>query len=93
MRLQMESKPLLEIDPLNVGKAFMEMTTQMMADPANMVQSSLNLWHDYLTLWNNSTQRMLGQDTAPVIEPTSDDRRFHDDTWNENQIFDFFKQF
>ena len=92
MRRQMEPGAVSEADPLNVSKAFIQMTVQMMANPVPMVKSNLNLWQDYLTLWNNSTQRMLGQDTAPIIEPTSDDQRFHDDAWNENQIFDFFKQ-
>ncbi len=93
MRRQIVPGASPEADPLNVGKAFIQMTVQMMANPVHMVKSNLNLWQDYLTLWNNSTQRMLAQDTAPIIEPTPDDRRFHDDAWNENRIFDFFKQF
>ena len=92
MRRHLEAEALPEVDPMNVREAFMKMTAQMMADPAHIAQSNLNLWQDYLTLWNNSAQRMLGEDTAPVIEPGADDHRFHDDAWNENQIFDFFKQ-
>jgi len=92
MRRQMESGALPESDPLNVGEAFLEMTTQMMANPAQLMQSSFGLWQDYLNLWNTSAQRMMGQDTDPVIEPASDDRRFHDDAWQDNQVFDFFKQ-
>ena len=92
MRRHLEAGAPPEVDPMNVGEAFMQMTAQMMANPAHIVQSNLNLWQDYLMLWNNSAQRMLGQNTAPVIEPGADDHRFHDDAWNENQIFDFFKQ-
>ena len=93
IRLQMKSGCLLEIDPHNVGEAFMEMSAHMMAVPANMVQSHLNLWHDYLTLWNNAAQRILGRNTAPIIEAGPDDQRFQDDAWNEHQSFDFLKQF
>ena len=78
MRRQMEPGALPEADPLNVSKAFIQVTIEMMANPVHMLKSNLNLWKDYLTLWNNSTQRMLGQDTAPIIEPWSDDRRFHE---------------
>ena len=72
MRRHMESRALPEADPLYVSKAFIQMTGQMMANPVHMVKSNLNLWQNYPALWNNSTQRMLGQDTAPIIEPTSD---------------------
>ena len=92
MRRHLEAEALPEVDPMNVREAFMKMTAQMMANPTHITQSNLNLWQDYLTLWNNSEQRMLGANTAPVIEPGADDHRFHDDAWNENQIFDFFKQ-
>ena len=52
----------------------MRMTVEMTANPTQMVQSSFNLWQDYLTLWNNSAQRILGQGTAPTIEPAADER-------------------
>jgi polyhydroxyalkanoate synthase subunit PhaC len=81
-----------DVDPLNVGNAFMEMTAQMMANPAQMMESSLNLWQDYLGLWQNTASRMMGQDTSPAIEPAGDDRRFRDEAWTENNVFDFIKQ-
>ena len=73
MHRQIESTTLTEADPLNVGDAFMRMTVEMTANPTQMVQSGFNLWQDYLTLWINSAQRILGQDTAPTIEPAADD--------------------
>ena len=59
MRRHMEAGALPEVDPMNVREAFMKMTAQMMADPAHIAQSNLNLWQDYLTLWNNSAQRSM----------------------------------
>ena len=59
MRRHLESGTPPEVDPMNVGEAFMQMTAQMMANPAHIVQSNLNLWQDYLTLWNNSAQRSM----------------------------------
>src|SRR3546814_78617 len=50
------------LDPLNIGAAFMEMTQRMMADPAKLVQAQMNLWQDYMRLWQSTAQRMLGQD-------------------------------
>jgi len=80
------------LDPLNIGAAFMEMTSRMMADPAKLVQAQMNLWQDYMRLWQTTTQRMLGQEAEPVAEPERGDRRFKAPEWDENELFDFVKQ-
>ncbi|MEE8187579.1 MAG: class I poly(R)-hydroxyalkanoic acid synthase [Kiloniellales bacterium] len=80
------------VDPFNIGGAFMEMTAQMMADPAKLVQAQMSLWQDYMNLWQATTQRMMGVPAEPVIEPEAGDRRFKDKAWEENQLFDFIKQ-
>ncbi len=80
------------IDPLNIGQAFMEMTTRMMSDPAKMVQAQMTLWQNYMTLWQSTAQRMMGQDADPVAEPEKTDRRFKDAAWDDNQLFDYIKQ-
>jgi polyhydroxyalkanoate synthase subunit PhaC len=36
-------------DPLNIGGAFFEMTTRLMANPARPMQAQLGFWQDYLT--------------------------------------------
>ena len=77
---------------LGIGTAFLEMTARMMADPSRLVQAQLSLWNDYLTLWQRTTQRFLGGDTEPMIEPAAGDRRFRDAAWTENTLFDFIKQ-
>ena len=43
-----ESSPQ-NLDPLNIGSAFMEMTAKMMSDPVRLVEANLSLWNDYLT--------------------------------------------
>jgi poly[(R)-3-hydroxyalkanoate] polymerase subunit PhaC len=79
-------------DPLNVGQAFLEMTQRLMADPTKLVQAQLSLWQDYLKLWQSTTQRLLGGAPEPVIEPAAADRRFKDNAWTENAVFDYIKQ-
>src|SRR5215467_3334975 len=79
-------------DPLNVGQAFLEMTQRLIADPTRLAQAQLSLWHDYLRLWQSTTQRLMGGATDPVIEPSSGDRRFKDNAWTENTVFDYIKQ-
>ncbi len=79
-------------DPLNIGSAFLEMTAKMMADPAKLVQAQMTLWQDYMTLWQRTAQRMMGQESEPMVEPEPGDRRFRDADWDENHLFDFIKQ-
>lgn len=79
-------------DPLNIGNAFLEMTTRLMANPARLVQAQLGFWHDYLTLWQNTARRMMGEDPTPVIAEDQKDRRFKDDAWREHEVFDFIRQ-
>jgi polyhydroxyalkanoate synthase len=79
-------------DPLNIGAAFLEMTARLMANPARLMQAQLGFWQDYLTLWSNTARRMLGEQPGPVIEEPKGDRRFKDEAWRENEVFDFIRQ-
>lgn len=82
-----------EVDPLNIGRAFMEMTARMMANPARVVQAQIGFWQDYMTLWQHTARRMMGGEPAqPVIDAPSGDRRFKDGAWKEHEVFDFIKQ-
>ncbi|WP_458097239.1 class I poly(R)-hydroxyalkanoic acid synthase [Roseomonas sp. WA12] len=79
-------------DPMNIGSAFLEMTARLMANPAGIVQAQIGFWQDYLTLWQNTARRMMGGQTEPVIAERRGDKRFKDDAWRENEVFDFIKQ-
>ncbi|NIA67072.1 class I poly(R)-hydroxyalkanoic acid synthase [Pelagibius litoralis] len=80
------------LDPMNIGAAFMEMTSKMMADPAKMMQAQMTLWQDYMRLWQSTAQRMMGQEADPVAAPERGDRRFKHSEWDENELFDYVKQ-
>lgn len=85
--------PIGFADPVNIGGAFLEMTTRMMADPAKLVNAQMQLWQDYATLWQNAARRFLGETEAGrVAAPGPDDRRFKDPAWEESHVFDFIKQ-
>jgi len=79
-------------DPLNIGGAFMEMTTKLMTNPTRLVQAQMGFWQDYLTLWSNTARRMMGENVSAVIDEPKGDRRFKDDAWRENEVFDFIRQ-
>jgi polyhydroxyalkanoate synthase len=81
-----------DLDPLNVGSAFLEMTAKLMANPAQLMKAQIGFWQDYMTLWQNTARRMMGIEAESVIDAPSTDRRFKDSAWKENEIFDFIKQ-
>ncbi len=81
-----------QVDPLNVGRAFLEMTTRMMTDPAKMMQAQASLWQDYMRLWQSTAQKMMGGSGNAVAEPSNGDRRFRDPLWDDNALFDYIKQ-
>lgn len=81
-----------DLDPLHVGDAFMQMTAKLMADPAKLVEAQMNLWQDYMKLWQSTARRLLGEESQPIAEPEKGDRRFKDDMWQQNEVFDFIKQ-
>ena len=83
---------LADPDPLNISGTFMELTARMMADPAKLAQHQMEMWQDYVNLWQNTALRMMGGAAEPVIEPGRKDRRFHHEAWRENQVFDYIKQ-
>lgn len=92
LKRQGDQKPAA--DPLNIGSAFLEMTAKLMANPARLMQAQMGFWQDYMTLWQNTAQRMIGgPDSAsePVIDAPGD-RRFKDQSWKDNEVFDFIKQ-
>jgi polyhydroxyalkanoate synthase subunit PhaC len=90
--LKRQSAPGNGLDPLNIGSAFLEMTGRLMANPTQLVQAQIGFWQDYLTLWQNTARRMMGDDTPAVIAEDPRDRRFKDDAWRENEVFDFIRQ-
>jgi polyhydroxyalkanoate synthase subunit PhaC len=79
-------------DSMNAGKAFLELTTQLMADPARMMQRQFELWQGYMSLWHSMANRMMGMATPQIMETPKGDRRFKDDAWTESLVFDFVRQ-
>ena len=92
---------LQDPDPLKIGGAFMELTRQMMADPARLWEMQTRFWSDYAALWTDTARRMAGGAAAgeadsgaagPKIAPEPGDRRFKDAAWTDNAAFEFIKQ-
>jgi polyhydroxyalkanoate synthase len=79
-------------DPKSVGRAFFELGTKLAADPGRLMEAQLRLWREQAALWQNTLARMHGADAPPLLEPERGDRRFKDEAWSEDLLFDHIKQ-
>jgi polyhydroxyalkanoate synthase subunit PhaC len=79
-------------DPLHLTRTFMDFTSKMLADPNRLLQAQLELWEQYMKLWQVTAQRMMGQKVEPVAEPAKGDKRFNDPAWKDEVVFDYLKQ-
>ncbi len=80
------------LDPKDMAGSFLSLMGKMMADPTRVVKGQFKLWQDFASLWQTGIRRLMGEEIPPVIEPAPGDRRFTDDAWNENPVFDYIKQ-
>ncbi len=90
--LDRQSRSTPSADPLNIGQAFLEMTAKLIQNPGRLMQAQIGFWQDYVTLWQNTTRRIMGIEATPVIEPDAKDKRFRDISWQQSEVFDFIKQ-
>ncbi len=86
-----------------IGNAFIEMTARLMANPARLVQAQLGFWQDYMTLWQNTTRRLLAGPTSDGpsggpsggVTPAAGSRdaaRPGEGAWKAGEVFDYIKQ-
>jgi polyhydroxyalkanoate synthase len=79
-------------DELGIAKAYMDLYSRMLANPAALTAFSTSLMLDYMQLWQSSWMKMLGVQASPVAVPAKGDGRFRDDDWSSNFLFDYMKQ-
>ena len=79
-------------DELGIAKAYMDLYSHMLANPAALSAFSTNLMLDYMQLWQSSWMKMMGVQTPPAAVPAKGDSRFKDDDWSSNFLFDYIKQ-
>ena len=89
---QAQTGKSLATDEFGIAKVFMELAGKMMANPYKLAESQMNLWWDYMSLWQSSMLRMMGQPSRPVAEPAKNDKRFKHEDWQEHFLFDYVKQ-
>lgn len=80
-------------DPFNISHAFMEILQENIANPEKMMRMQMEFYQDYLKLMGNITNRMLGETEAPIFALKGKDNRFRDESWDNNLLFSYLKQY
>ncbi len=80
-------------DEMGVSKAFMDLANCLLTNPQKLVEAQMKLMQDYFALWQYSASKMMGSAPLPAVAvaPKSD-KRFKDEDWENNFLFDFIKQ-
>ena len=89
---QKQSGQSLVTDEFGIARAYMDLASKMMANPVKMAETQMNLWWDYMNLWQGSTLRLMGIDRQPMAAPEKGDRRFRHEDWQQHFLFDYMKQ-
>ena len=79
-------------DELGIARAFMDMWAKLLTNPMALATAQMNMYFDYLRLWQSSWLKLLGQQSEPVAAPAQGDNRFKDEEWQTNFVFDYVKQ-
>lgn len=79
-------------DMRRIGKTMVDVATNYVKNPQKLVEAQTRLWNGHIDLLQSTTRRLMGQEAAPVAQPSRADKRFKDPDWQNNVIFDLMKQ-
>jgi len=78
--------------PLDIAQPFLGLLSRLLADGNMLVRAQHDYWQEALNLWQTFSLRLLGEPSAPAVQPAPGDKRFRDAVWAENVLFDLIKQ-
>ncbi len=80
------------VDPSAVTKAFVDFGARLMAEPGKLAEAQVQYWQAQSDLWQRMVRRARGETIEPAIGPEKGDRRFRDQAWDDDLLFDYLKQ-
>src|SRR5512134_2670807 len=87
-----QGKAPLPSDDVGVTHAFVDLAAKLIANPMQLAEAQMRMWHDYMRLWHSAMSRFLGEKPEPVATPSKSDSRFKSEVWENNFLFDYIKQ-
>lgn len=79
-------------DPLSYAESLLHTVRTMQIDPQAVANTQLGLLQDHMKLWQNVTGKLLGREQGDYIEGNPRDKRFKDEAWSKQPVFDYLKQ-
>ncbi|WP_350558940.1 class I poly(R)-hydroxyalkanoic acid synthase [Psychrobacter sp. CAL346-MNA-CIBAN-0220] len=78
---------------LNLVDGWQQFTTGVTdKSPTVLLEQQTSLWQQQFQLYQNTLMKVSGHQTKPLITPEKGDKRFTDEDWSNNPMFDFLKQ-
>ena len=82
-----------EIDPQGMTTRDPGVVQQAAIDPAPLIKEQSAFATDLAQLWQRiATDIFSAKRSEPVISPAKQDKRFRNEAWTENPVFDYLKQ-
>ncbi len=78
-------------DPMNVRETYLEFLDQIAQKPEKYFEIQAEFMQDWITLWQSSVNRFMGDGTQAPQSDLKPDRRFKSAEWQESALFDFIK--
>ena len=82
----------LKPDPLNAVPVMSKLAQIYWENPQKLMDAATAYWSEQAELWTRITRRAMGEQVEPMITPSRGDKRFSDEAWHENPLFDYLKQ-
>lgn len=79
-------------DPVHTQKMLVDMGMEIAKEPNRLWQCYVDYSNQYLQLVTHTLDRFMGNINPPLYNPEPQDRRFNDESWQQNVVFDFLKQ-
>jgi len=84
---------LQEFDPQGMAVQMQQLIQGASVDPAPLIKEHSTFATDLAQLWQRFATDIFSQEKSkPIISPAKQDKRFKDEAWAENPVFDYLKQ-
>lgn len=77
---------------LDMYNTWVDTAANALENPEELQKKQAEVLADYMKIWTNAYARYIGEEKAPIYQADPKDRRFRDETWNNDLVFDFLKQ-
>ncbi len=79
-------------DPEVVKDSFSSAWSSLLGNPERLAKAQSDFFACQTQLWQMAVKRLAGEQVAPVAEPVKGDKRFQDQDWTDQAVFDVIKQ-